>query len=61
MTQAALRNAMRAIDEAAAGLHYEDQMRRLAIVRAQLALLAREIEKGEEKVSSQILPRIAAE
>jgi hypothetical protein len=47
MTQAKLKDAMQAIDEAAPGLHSDDQVRRLAIVRAQLSLLVREIDKSE--------------
>ena len=39
MTQAKLKDAMQVIDEAARGLHSDDQVRRLAIVRAQLSLL----------------------
>jgi hypothetical protein len=52
---------MRAIDEAVVGLRSEDKVRRLAIVRAQLAALAREIEKDGAKASPQALARIAAE
>jgi len=47
MTQAKLKDAMQVIDEAARGLHSDDQVRRLAIVRAQLSLLVREIDKSE--------------
>jgi hypothetical protein len=45
MVQATLRDAMRSIDEVAAGLDSPEQRRRLATVRVQLSLLAREIEK----------------
>jgi hypothetical protein len=45
MAQATLRDAMRSIDEVAAGLDSPEQRRRLAIVRVQLSLLAREIDK----------------
>lgn len=60
MTQAKLRDVIRGIDEAAAGLCSDDQVCRLAIVRAQLALLVREIEKDGAKVSNQILEKFAA-
>ncbi|EWY39302.1 hypothetical protein N825_07975 [Skermanella stibiiresistens SB22] len=52
MTQPKFRDAIRAIDDAAIGLRSEQQARRLAILRAQLALLAREIEKAGEHVTS---------
>jgi hypothetical protein len=45
MAQATLRDAMRSIDEVAAGLHSPEQRRRLAVVRVQLSLLAREIDR----------------
>jgi hypothetical protein len=45
MVQATLRDAMRSIDEVAAGLDSPEQRRRLAAVRLQLSHLAREIDK----------------
>jgi hypothetical protein len=51
MTQAALRDAIRAIDEAVVELQSDDQVRRLAIVRAQIALLVRELDKSAPHVS----------
>jgi hypothetical protein len=45
MAQATLRDAMRSIDEVAAGLDSPEQRRRLAVVRVQLSLLAQEIDK----------------
>jgi hypothetical protein len=45
MAQAILRDAMRSIDEVAAGLDSPEQRRRLATIRVQLSLLAQEIDK----------------
>ena len=45
MAQATLRDVMRLIDEVTAGLDSPEQRRRLAVVRVQLSLLAREIDK----------------
>jgi hypothetical protein len=51
MAQATLRDAMRSIDEVAAGLDSPEQRRRLAVVRVQLSLLAREIDKSASPTS----------
>ena len=45
MAQATLRDAIRSIDEVAAGLDSPEQRRRLATIRVQLSLLAQEIDK----------------
>lgn len=64
MNQAALNEAIRLIDEAAAGPCSPDQARRLAVLRAQLWLLAWEAEKNMTLTSTEctdILLRAAAE
>jgi hypothetical protein len=43
MAQTTLHDTMRTIDEVSAGMESQDHLRRLAIIRAQLFLLSREI------------------
>ncbi|UEM24275.1 hypothetical protein JL100_032055 (plasmid) [Skermanella mucosa] len=61
MNRNVLTDAIKSIDEAAAGPCSLDQARRLAVIRAQLWLLARETSKEEGSIAAPFLIKLAAE